>query len=124
MAEKYAATVTAIGEFASAFIEEGVLVFFATNAPEELQEHAVVHDRVTPQSADVRVGDIVHLDGQSFPVLAVGDVANENLANLGHLVLKFNGLEEPEMQGDVNLPEQAIPDLKPGSVLRITDTKG
>jgi sorbitol-specific phosphotransferase system component IIA len=34
-------------------------------------------------------------------------------------VLKFNGLEEPEMEGDVCLPEVELPEVKPGSVLEI-----
>ena len=54
------------------------------------------------------------------PVLAVGTVANENLRNLGHLVLKFNGLSEAEMQGDVNVPEGAIPEIVPGTEIQIT----
>lgn len=118
--QKYYARVIAIGEFAVEFIAEGIVVFFASNAPEELQEHAVVHDRTDPQTEDVQVGDTIRIGSETFPVLAVGTVANENLRNLGHLVLKFNGLKEPEMQGDVNLPEKAIPEISIGTELEIT----
>lgn len=117
--QKYHATVTAIGELASEFIAEGILVFFSTTAPEELQEHAVVHDNTSGQTEDVQVGDIIAIGDHEFPVLAVGSVANENLRNLGHLVLKFNGSHEAEMQGDVNVPEQAIPDITPGTRIEI-----
>lgn len=116
---KYYARVTAIGELATEFIAEGILVFFASTAPEELQEAAVVHDRTDPQTEDVQVGDTVRIGSESFPVLAVGAVANENLRNLGHLVLKFNGLQEPEMQGDVNLPETSVPEIVIGTDLEI-----
>lgn len=116
---KYYARVTAIGEIAGEFIAEGILVFFASTAPEELQEAALVHDRTDPQTEDVQVGDTIRLGTETFPVLAVGAVANENLRNLGHLVLKFNGLKEPEMQGDVNLPEGTIPEISIGTELEI-----
>jgi PTS system glucitol/sorbitol-specific IIA component len=117
--QKYVARVTAIGELAGEFIAEGILVFFSNTAPEELQEHAVVHDNNDGQAADVQVGDTVKIGDDQFPVLAVGTVANENLRNLGHLVLKFNGLQEAEMQGDVNVPEVAIPEITIGTTLEI-----
>tara|TARA_B100000614_G_C14540653_1_gene490125 strand:- start:1091 stop:1462 length:372 start_codon:yes stop_codon:yes gene_type:complete len=117
--QKYVARVTSIGELAGEFIAEGILVFFSNTAPEELQEHAVVHDNSNGQSEDVQVGDTIRIGEHRFPVLAVGDVANENLRNLGHLVLKFNGSSEAEMQGDVNVPEEAIPEIVPGTELEI-----
>lgn len=117
--QKYYARVTAIGELAGEFIAEGILVFFSNTAPEELQEHAVVHDRAEGQTADVQVGDTVRLGEHRFPVLAVGTVANENLRNLGHLVLKFNGMNEAEMQGDVNVPEVPIPEIGINTELEI-----
>ena len=117
--QKYYARVTAIGELAGEFIAEGILVFFSNTAPEELQEHAVVHDRAEGQTADVQVGDTIRLGEHRFPVLAVGTVANENLRNLGHLVLKFNGMNEAEMQGDVNVPEVPIPEIGINTELEI-----
>ena len=116
---KYKATIRSVGELAGEFIAEGILVFFAENAPEELQETALVHDNTGEPTSPVVPGDIVYLDDKSYEVLAVGPVANENLKNLGHLVLKFNGLTEAEMGGDVTLPETDIPELGPGSILRI-----
>lgn len=118
--QKYTARITSIGELAGEFINEGILVFFSNTAPEELHEHAVVHDCTDPQTEEVKVGDTVSIGGHDFPVLAVGPVANDNLRSLGHLVLKFNGLSEPEMQGDVNVPEGEIPAIAPGSQLTIT----
>ena len=118
---KYRAAVQAVGELAGEFIAEGILVFFAVDAPEELRETALVHDCTDEPAAPVEIGDIIRLDRHSFPVLAVGRVANENLKNLGHLVLKFNGLTEAEMEGDVTLPAMPVPDLGIGSTLLIED---
>jgi len=116
---KYKTTVLYLGELASEFIDESIMVFFGKEAPEELHEHAVVHEETTGLDGEVAVGDTVIIDGQSYPVLAVGAVANKNLESMGHLVLKFNGLEEPEMEGDVCLPEVELPAVKTGSVIEI-----
>lgn len=121
---KYLMRVVGLGEFAQEFIDEGVLVFFARTAPEELLDYAVVHDRVDAPSDEVITGDSVVIDGVSFPILAVGPVANDNLSNLGHLVLKFNGLSEPEMPGDINVPRVPVPPVVHGSVIEIRGMRG
>ncbi len=118
MTIKYQTTVTAVGELASDFADEGILVFFGADAPEELHDFAILTDH-RPPTAPVEAGDEVELAGERFPVLCVGPVANENLANLGHLVVKFNGLAEPELPGDVSLPAVPAPRLAPGDVVRI-----
>lgn len=116
---KYKTTVLYLGELAGEFIDEKIVVFFGKEAPEELHEHAVVHEEATGLDGEIVVGDSVVIDGASFPVLAVGAVANKNLSSMGHLVLKFNGLEEPEMEGDVCLPDVELPTIQAGSVVEI-----
>lgn len=116
--EKYRMTVVSIGELAQEFLAEGIMVFFGTNAPEELQEHSIVHEH-GELAADVVPGDTVVIDGNRFEVLAVGPVANGNLRNLGHLVLKFNGLTEPEMDGDVTVAETELPSVTIGTQIQI-----
>lgn len=115
---KYSATVTAIGPLTGEFVEAGILVLFGASAPEELQEFAIIHDGVE-LAAPVAAGDVVWVGASSFNVLAVGDVANENLKNLGHLVLKFNGQTVPELPGDVCVESQPLPPVSVGTALRI-----
>ena len=115
---KYSATVTAIGPLTVEFVEAGILVLFGASAPEELQEFAIIHDGVD-LAAPVAAGDTVKIDAASFNVLAVGDVANDNLKNLGHLVLKYNGQTEPVLPGDVCVESQPLPPVTVGTVLRI-----
>ena len=52
-------------------------------------------------------------------MLAVGDVASENLLNLGHLDLKANGLAQPEMPGDVNVEARELPMINVGDRLQV-----
>jgi PTS system glucitol/sorbitol-specific IIA component len=115
---KYNATVASVGEMAAEFAAEGIFVFFGPNAPEELHEFAIITDEV-PLESPVEAGDIVRFGEQEFPVLCVGPVANENLSNLGHLVVKFNGLTEPELPGDVSLPSVEAPTVDVGTRITI-----
>lgn len=115
----YETTVTGVGELASEFAAEGILVFFGADAPEELHEFAILTDHSGPPSQPVLAGDELEVAGSRFPVLCVGPVANDNIANLGHLVVKFNGLTEPELPGDVSLPAVEAPTIEPGTVIRI-----
>ena len=108
-----------LGELAQEFIDESILVFFGKEAPEELHEHAIVHEESTSLTGKVEVGDTVVIGEHSMPVLAVGKVANDNLRSMGHLVLKFNGLSEPEMEGDVCVPETELPPIGPGTTVEI-----
>ncbi len=118
--EKYRLKIIDIGEYASEFISEGVLVFFGQSAPEELQEFALVHDREEHPSADIVAGDIINFADMELKILAVGPVANENIRNLGHLVIKFNGMTEAEMDGDVTVAAVEIPVITKGLELVIT----
>lgn len=115
---KYQACFTFIGPLVSEFVDSNILVLFGESAPEELREFAVIHDGnslVEP----VAVNDSISIGENTYKVLAVGDVANTNLANLGHLVLKFNGNSEVEMPGDVCLEMKPIPPFDVNTKLTI-----
>ena len=118
MTLKYQTTVTAVGPMAVEFAAEGILVFFGTDAPEELHDFAILHEH-TPNEDDVVPGDTLEIAGVDYTVTGVGDVANDNLRNLGHLVVKFNGLTETELPGEVSVTEGTAPGIEPGTVIRI-----
>ena len=115
----YQSTVTEIGELVPSFIAEGILVFFGEGAPEELRTFCIMHS-VQHAEGQVRAGDHISIDGNSFPILAVGSVANDNLYNLGHLNLKANGNTEADLPGDVCIPQVELPAVKVGSKIEIT----
>lgn len=115
---KYETEVSSVGEMAAEFAAEGILVFFGPDAPEELHEFAILTDRAELKEP-IAAGDVLEVGGTEFPVLCVGELANENVATLGHLVVKFNGLNEPELPGDVSLPAVPAPEVVPGSRIRV-----
>ena len=115
---RYAATVTAVGEQVPEFIGQGLLILFAEGAPEELHFFTVLH-RPTVTTGGVRPGDLVRIDDTAFRVTAVGEVANDNMVNLGHMDLKANGDTEPPLPGDICLERLPLPEPRPGTTLVI-----
>jgi PTS system glucitol/sorbitol-specific IIA component len=119
MTALYQSTVTEIGELVPAFIAEGMLVFFGEGAPEELRDFCIMHE-VSHKQDQVMVGDFFAIDDHEFEILAVGDVANENLMNLGHLNLKANGNNQADLPGDVCIAEVELPEIRVGAHFGIT----
>lgn len=116
---KYETKVTKLGPITPDFIAEGMLVFFQVNVPDELAEIAILHTH-DKLHQEVMAGDQLIIDDQSLTILCVGEVANQNLANLGHFVVKFNGLTEPEMPGDISVSDEIpIPPIGPGTIIKI-----
>ena len=115
---RYATVVTQVGPLVRQFVEKGMLVFFGESAPKELHDFSVLH-RPDVSTGGLSVGDVIVLDGHRFPILAVGSVANDNLVNLGHIDLKFNGEDTPPLAGDVCLPKTVPPNLVVGSTFRV-----
>ena len=77
----YSSKIVKIGEQAHLFLEEGIVVFFGDNAPEELQDVAVVHE-LQDITGEIEVGTTINLSNEALVVTAVGPVANENFINL------------------------------------------
>jgi PTS system glucitol/sorbitol-specific IIA component len=115
----YATTVTKVGSQVQAFLDHGILIFFADHAPEELHDISVLH-RVEVADDGPQPGDSVHLGDVSLEVLAVGEVVRDNLLNLGHLDLKADGRTTAKLPGDVCVAVGALPLLQPGDPFRIT----
>ncbi len=115
---KYHSVVVSVGEMAEEFRSAGILVLFGEGVPEELADVSVVH-RPDTTTGGLVPGDVVVAGGERMEVLAVGDVANENLTNLGHLVLKRNGETAAALPGDVCATEGPLPTLVPGDEITI-----
>jgi PTS system glucitol/sorbitol-specific IIA component len=107
----YSSKIVKIGDQAHLFLEEGIVVFFGDNAPEELQDVAVVHE-LQEVVGEIAVGTKINLSNEELIVTAVGPVANENFVNLGHLVLKLDSATEAALPGDVSCSYTNVPEIK------------
>ena len=56
----YSSNIVKLGEQSELFLAEGIVVFFGDNAPEELQDVAVVHE-LKPVNGDIVVGTTICL---------------------------------------------------------------
>ena len=110
---KYRAVVQEIGPTVTEFLPHGIVIFFGSSAPEELREVSVVHDGTQLLSSLV-VGDVLRFVSSSvgpdesqeviwYRVTAVGNAANANLAELGHIVVHFDAAPEAHLPGTISV---------------------
>jgi PTS system glucitol/sorbitol-specific IIA component len=114
----YESTVTAVGEQVQAFLDHGMLIFFADGSPAELHAMSVRHT-ATVADEGPQQGDTIVLGEHSMEVLAVGPVVGDNLLKLGHIDITANGETTAKLPGDANVAEQDLPLPKPGDAFRI-----
>lgn len=115
--------VTEVGQEAPALIAGGFLILFGPQAPPELRAVSVIH-RVELLAGELAAGQELRVGGTSYRITAVGPLANRNLQALGHLVVKFNGRDEPELPGDVCVEAGPAPAPVPGTLIEVTAACG
>ena len=94
--------VTAVSDEARELVEGGVLILFAEGAPPELAEVSVLH-RVTtePTAAPPAVGATLHVAGFPARITAMGEYAWKKMAEIGHVVINFNGATDSPRPGEI-----------------------
>ena len=98
----YRTVIGSIGPYALDFLETDVLITFYPYAPDGLKDYCLI---LTPAElvTDIQVGDYLLLGETRYPVTAVGPVASENLRNLGHISLRFDGAIATPWAGSIHL---------------------
>lgn len=102
----YATEITSLGPEAPDFLDAGLAILFQTGAPPELMEISVLHDPPRPPREDPpRPGDVLAVGDRELRITAVGEKAWTNVRELGHVVLKFNGMSKTELPGEMYVEE-------------------
>ncbi|QBD78524.1 hypothetical protein EPA93_22020 [Ktedonosporobacter rubrisoli] len=126
---KYHAIIQEIGPTVSEFLPHGILIFFGESAPAELREVSLIHNG-TQLVSELIVGDLLRFvlpasdaSGEAQIVLhritAVGDMANANLAELGHLVVHFDAASTANLPGTISV-EPSLTTLPPvGTIVEL-----
>jgi glucitol/sorbitol PTS system EIIA component len=84
----YSTTVLKVGAEAGDMAAGGVLILFAEPVPPALAEMSIIHRPTqTLQGHPINVGDTVSVGTHELRIIAVGDIAANNLDELGHVVL-------------------------------------
>ncbi|MEL4357186.1 MULTISPECIES: PTS glucitol/sorbitol transporter subunit IIA [unclassified Luteococcus] len=119
MTEIYRTTVTDAGSQAGAFIADGLFVTFGENAPEALADYCFIIE-MNQTTADLAVGQTFVVDGQRFPITAVGEAAQKNLNGLGHLTVNVDGGTEASLSGAIHIRcDEGAPQPGIGSVFSV-----
>ncbi|EDW3871757.1 PTS glucitol/sorbitol transporter subunit IIA [Salmonella enterica subsp. diarizonae] len=108
----YQTTITRIGQSATEALGEQMLITFREGAPADIEEFCFIHCHGEMNGA-LQPGARFEL-GQ---VTAVGSVAEQNLRELGHITLRFDGLREAEFPGTVHVAGPVPDDIAPGCIL-------
>lgn len=104
---KYRAVIHEIGPLVPEFLPHGILIFFGAMAPDELREVSLIHDGEQLR-APLEIGDLLlFVPSVGLPVVhritAVGEVASKNLAELGHVVVHFDGAATANLPGTISV---------------------
>ena len=106
--EYWTSKVTRIGPHTQEMFDAGVYILFAEPVPDALAEISVVH---AGQSGDpeVRVGDEFRLGDVVMRIDEVGEIANKNLAELGHSVVYLNMPKQKLLPGAMKATGDSFP---------------
>lgn len=118
MQTKFETQINNIGSSVTEFLGEKMLILFGDNAPAELADYCLLID-VKEVEGDIKVGDTLQLGNSEYKITAVGDAVKKNLSSLGHITLKFDGSDTPELPGTLYLEDIHITEVKSGDQIRI-----
>lgn len=98
----FQATIVDVGPEVPELLEGGVLILYALGAPPELAEVSVLHiveEGPTPEPPPV--GAALSIGPQTVALTAVGERAWRKVADIGHVVINFNGADSAERPGEI-----------------------
>ncbi|HBH14638.1 PTS glucitol/sorbitol transporter subunit IIA [Leclercia adecarboxylata] len=113
----YQTTITRIGQSAADALSDQMLITFREGAPADIEEFCFIHCH-GELSGELRPGSQLTLGDARYPVTAVGDVAEQNLRELGHITLRFDGQTAAEYPGTVHVAGPVPQAVTAGCVLK------
>lgn len=111
----WTATVDRIGEFTAEMFDGGCYILFGEPLPEALAEVSLVHKTREAPSRPIRAGDTLELGGVELSLDEVGDLANLNLTDLGHIVVYVNSPGQELLPGAIKATGASRPQPAVGS---------
>lgn len=98
----FKATIAEIGPDVAELLEGGVLILYATGAPPELAEVSVLADADEPPAAEAPpIGAVFRIGSCAAPLTAIGERAWKKVADIGHVVVNFNGATTTDRPGEL-----------------------
>ena len=107
----YQTTITRIGQSAADALSDQMLITFREGAPADIEEFCFIHCH-GELNGELKLGEA------RYAVTAVGDVAEQNLRELGHITLRFDGQLQAEYPGTVHVAGPVPQAVTPGCTLK------
>lgn len=98
----YQSKISAIGALAQEALADDFMITFCDGAPAELAEYCFTHQLGELKQA-LTPGQLIQFGRQKYKITAVGEVANQNLRELGHITIRFDGQPHAELPGAVHV---------------------
>lgn len=111
--------ITGIGSEAEQFKSERLIILFGEGMPAELADYCYTIS-LKKASGNIQNGMHIHFDDQSYEITSVGNAAEHNLNELGHISIKFNGAKEADLPGTLYVEDRQMPNLRKGMEITIT----
>ena len=86
--------VISVGPEVQDLLAVGCLIMFNSTAPAELKEVAAIHEKDSDEKDVLHVGGKFKISGREYTIDFVGNEANDNFNELGHLSVYFNNEDE------------------------------
>jgi len=115
----YESTFISVGSCASESLEDDFIITFGEGAPKEVADYCFIHRTEVNEGVAFGPGSILTIGEKEYPVTAVGDVARENLRDLGHVTVRFDGAVQAEFPGTVHVAGRPPASIEPGHKFRI-----
>lgn len=103
-----------VGEMVPAFEEEMLLVLFGPTATNELKQICVVHEFVEKPSNLLKHGGKMKIGNVEYTITHVGDAANKNFEELGHISIYFRTGENEVLPGAIIAEPEIFPIIQEG----------
>ncbi|WP_040978411.1 PTS glucitol/sorbitol transporter subunit IIA [Oceanobacillus jeddahense] len=114
----YQTVIKDTGTNANEFLEEKMVILFGEEAPDDLKDFCYIVN-VSPVKGEIKAGQSIYINEEKFNITSVGTIVKQNLESLGHITIRFDGSEVPELSGTLYLESKNIPSLGTGTQIKI-----
>jgi len=111
--------ITEIGSLVPAFAEEQLIILFGPQATAELKDICVLHEFEKEPANVLEVGKKLRIGNYEYTITKVGDAANKNFEELGHVSIYFRTGENEILPGAIIAEPEIFPELAIGQSIQV-----
>ncbi len=112
----FESTVLDVGEFASDFEAEKMMILFGDGAPADLKDYCY-SIQSKQLNKEIEAGHQIVFDNTPYQITAIGNKANDTFKELCHITIKFDGKEIPDLPGTMHVMAENYPKITVGTTI-------